>query len=364
MRLIRILAICPLLLASFLVQAQQDSAAYKTKYTPLPFIAYSPDTRLMFGGLVLRQFKPSRAGSETRPSNIQLTATYTLNRQLSIRSDYTILFPQERWIWKGGISFKKWPQNYWGVGPDTQEEDKVGVNYQSIKLSQRFLRKFAKNSYIGPQLNFTHMYDMRFESSDEKPIPPPTVTGSEGSTNFGIGVIFNWDQRDNILTPTKNHFVELSALVYSTLWQSDFSFTSYQIDARKYYSLQVAGKGVLAFQTKMQFTTGSVPFEELGLIGGENIMRGYLLGRFRDKHSIQAQTEYRRLIFGRFGAVAFAALGNVMPNLKALEITNTKWTVGAGLRYNINPADPAYIRVDYGFGKDTSGFYITFGEAF
>jgi outer membrane protein assembly factor BamA len=356
--------ICLLLSISFLVHAQQDSTTYKTKYTPLPFIAYSPDTRLMFGGLVLRQFKPRRASSETRPSNIQLTATYTLNRQLSLRTDQTVLFPQERWIWKGGISFKKWPQNYWGVGPDTKEEDEVNVNYQSIKLSQRLLRKIANSSYIGPQLNFTHMYDVHFENSDEQPLPPPTVTGSEGSTNLGFGVIFNWDKRDNILTPTKNHFVELSALVYSTLWQSDFNFTSYTVDARKYYRLQPAGKGVLAFQTKMQFTTGSVPFEEMGLIGGENIMRGYLLGRFRDKHSLQAQTEYRQLVFGRFGAVVFAAMGNVMPKLQALEVANTKWAVGAGLRYNINLADPAYIRVDYGIGKDTSGFYITFGEAF
>lgn len=110
----RFYLICLLLFTNFLAPAQQDSTAYKTKYTPLPFVAYSPDTRLMFGGLVLRQFKPGRAGSETRPSNIQLTATYTLNRQLSLRTDQTVLFPQERWIWKGGISFKKWPENYWG----------------------------------------------------------------------------------------------------------------------------------------------------------------------------------------------------------------------------------------------------------
>lgn len=101
----------------------------------------------------------------------------------------------------------------------------MGLNYQNIKLRQQALRKFASNSYIGPQLNFTHMYDVHFESLDEKPLPPPAVTGSEGSTNLGVGVLFNWDKRDNILTPSKNHFVELSALVYSTRWQSDFSFS-------------------------------------------------------------------------------------------------------------------------------------------
>lgn len=146
--------------------------------------------------------------------------------------------------------------------------------------------------------------------------------------------------------------------------QSEYGFQSYQIDARKYFSLNQAGKGVLALQSKMVFTAGDVPFEELGWIGGEVIMRGYFEGRYRDKNSIQTQVEYRKIIGGRFGVVAFGGLSNVMPTLSDLKIDNTKWTLGSGLRYNINKSDPTYIRVDYGFGKNTSGFYITFGEAF
>jgi len=114
----------------------------------------------------------------------------------------------------------------------------------------------------------------------------------------------------------------------------------------------------------MIFTAGDVPFEELGWIGGEVIMRGYFEGRFRDKHSIQAQVEYRRIILGRLGAVAFGGLSNVMPRLNDLKLDNTRWTLGGGLRYNINKMDPTFIRIDYGFGKNTSGLYVTFGEAF
>jgi outer membrane protein assembly factor BamA len=347
-------------------EPERDSKAssYKTRYTPLPFVAYSPDTRLMFGGFVLKQFKPNDAGEETRPSNIQLNATYTWNKQMVVSSLYTILFPEERWIYKGELVYKNFPKNYWGIGPNTLEMDKLKVNFQNIKVRQSILRSIAEDTYIGSQLHFGYMYDVSFEHQDDEPIVPPEVIGSEGSTNVGLGILFNWDKRDNVLTPTKNHYVELSTLFYQTFLGSEFGFQSYKVDARKYIGLRPEGKQVLAFQSLMVFTSGEVPFEELGSVGGEIINRGYFEGRFRDNHSMQAQMEYRRLISGRFGAAAFGALGNVMPKLGDLKLDNTKWTLGAGLRYNVNKADPTYIRIDYGFGKDISGLYVTFGEAF
>jgi outer membrane protein assembly factor BamA len=243
-------------------------------------------------------------------------------------------------------------------------EDESRQNYKNIKLKQIILKRIADDIYFGPQLQFSHMYNVHFNDLKAQTIAPPEVTASEGSTNVGLGMIFNWDKRDNILTPTRNHYIELSTLLYSPLLQSEYGFQSYKIDARKYFSFRESGKEILAFQALMVFTSGDVPFEEMGMVGGEIIMRGYLEGRFRDKNCIQAQMEYRRLVSGRFAAVAFGAFGNVMPGLRDLKADNTKWALGAGLRYNINKADPTYIRLDYGFGKETSGLYITFGEAF
>jgi len=47
------------------------ATGYKAKFTPFPFIAYSPDTRLMIGAFLLKQFKPYNGkrdsqGTETR----------------------------------------------------------------------------------------------------------------------------------------------------------------------------------------------------------------------------------------------------------------------------------------------------------
>lgn len=341
------------------VTAPSDPIAdYSTKYTFLPFVAYSPDTRLMFGGLALGQFKTRNAGIDTRSSNIQLSATYTLNQQLSLQLRHYIFYPGEHWIWNGETIYSKFPRNYWGIGPHTTEEDKMKISYRKVELRQEGLRKIGENLYLGPQWHFIHMYDLSFEE------PRPSVTGAEGGSSHGLGFAANWDRRDHVLTPTRNHFLRFSALFYSSLLFGDFDYQQFQLDARKYFSPGDGKTHVLAFQALLVSTFGEVPFEQLGFIGGENMMRGFIEGRFRDKHTLEAQGEYRRIVFGRFGAVVFAAIGNVAPAPNKFSTENIKWAAGAGLRYNVNKEDPTYIRLDYGLGINTSGFYLTLGEAF
>ena len=51
----------------------------------------------------------------------------------------------------------------------------------------------------------------------------------------------------------------------------------------------------------------------LAMMGGESMMRGYYLGRFRDKNMLATQAEYRFLPFAfsnRWGAAAFVLFGS------------------------------------------------------
>jgi len=103
----------------------------------------------------------------------------------------------------------------------------------------------------------------------------------------------------------------------------------------------------------------------MGLLGGAEIMRGYYLGRYRDKNMLVLQAEYRWApIFWRFGLAAFAALGDVAETLDRFNLGRFKTTYGLGLRFVIDPKQRLHLRLDFGFGKETSGVYFTAGEAF
>ena len=94
-------------------------------------------------------------------------------------------------------------------------------------------------------------------------------------------------------------------------------------------------------------------------------MRGYYAGRYRDKNAGFLQAEYRVPLFWRIGAVGFADMGNVGPEIKDVNLEHFKYSYGGGLRFALNQSEKLNLRLDYGLAKGHSqGFYLQLGEAF
>ena len=102
-------------------------------------------------------------------------------------------------------------------------------------------------------------------------------------------------------------------------------------------------------------------------MGGESLMRGYYLGRYRDNHLLAAQLEYRILPFKfskRWGASVFMATGQVFSQNNKFQFKNLLPTGGAGLRFLVFPEKDIYTRVDVAFTQEGRGIYFFIGEAF
>ena len=107
-----------------------------------------------------------------------------------------------------------------------------------------------------------------------------------------------------------------------------------------------------------------MPFYYLSQLGGQNILRGYYQGRFRDKNLAALQAEYRLPLFWKLGGVAFANIGQVAARLSHFTFGNLHYTLGAGLRYLFDKKEKIQIRADIGFSRDSTGFYFSIFEAF
>jgi len=278
-----------------------------------------------------------------------------------------LLPKNDSYYFKGLFEYKNWPELYFGIGPDTRNEDLMISEYTIVKVDEQAYKNLGKKLFVGLQVKYFNYYNVNFADTEGDDVPAPEdLTGSSGGHYLGLGVGVLKDERNSILTPITDYYFEFSSHFYSKALGSSSNFSSFLFDGRKYLDFESEGKHVLAFQGKALFTVGDVPFIELAKIGGKYIMRGYLEGRYRDKQYIQLQGEYRATIIGRFGGTLFAGTGNVMPKLSKFEMGSLKAAVGFGLRFNINRKDPANVRIDFGYGfeKDAKGVYITFGEAF
>ena len=91
-------------------------------------------------------------------------------------------------------------------------------------------------------------------------------------------------------------------------------------------------------------------------------MRGYYYGRYTDNQMATAQLELRQKIYGPFGAVAWVGAGSVFSSIKAFDWSEVMPSYGVGLRMSIGQRTA--LRIDYGWGRHTSGLIINVNEAF
>jgi hypothetical protein len=193
-----------------------------------------------------------------------------------------------------------------------------------------------------------------------------TIPGSNGSVSSGAGIVQILDRRDTLLYPTKGYWMELVALFNSTQLGSTQNYQQYSYDVT--YYIRVYKNVVWANELYTKYLNGAAPFDQYALLGGNKKLRGFYEGRYRDKHSLIVQTEFRSQIYKRLGAVVFGGVGFIGGDSEYVRFNLPKFAYGGGLRYVINKKDHLNLRLDYALSSGaplTKGyFYATFGEAF
>ncbi|MEM9025012.1 MAG: hypothetical protein AAGB22_14800, partial [Bacteroidota bacterium] len=158
-------------------------------------------------------------------------------------------------------------------------------------------------------------------------------------------------------------FVRLANLSFSDWTGSNTTYDNYLLDARVYQ--RVWKKHILAVQGMANFNYGNPPFNQMAMLGGPDVMRGYRQGRYRDKKMMAFQAEYRSPFWHRFGIAVFGGYGAVGEDVDDFRVADMRASYGAGIRFLFSEAERLNMRVDFGYGDNgNSGVYFTFGEAF
>jgi outer membrane protein assembly factor BamA len=141
-----------------------------------------------------------------------------------------------------------------------------------------------------------------------------------------------------------------------------FTYQDYEISFQQYFGF--GKRQVLAYRVKVCAVNGHAPFFALCSIGNSADLRGYPMGRFRDRRMLVGQAEYRREIWWRFGVTAFAGAGQVAPTFSGFNGSSTRPGGGVGLRFALAPKNHINLRVDFSVGQGSHAWYVGIGEAF
>ena len=110
------------------------------------------------------------------------------------------------------------------------------------------------------------------------------------------------------MNPSSGTLVELRANFADEALGSDFSYETYDFGANYYRRL---ARGVLAFRAFLCKVSERTPLFDLCLYGSGSDLRGYEIGRFRDRAMATAQAEYRFPLAGWLARWCLRAWGKV-----------------------------------------------------
>jgi D-alanyl-D-alanine carboxypeptidase len=331
-----------------------------------PLVGYAGETDLQLGANYTFLFKPkNNMQRDLRTSYAQVTAIYTLKNQIDVNGGFNIFSDQDRWNFTGLAQFTLFPLNYFGIGNNTQKETMELATYKAIELNTQVLRKITGRWYAGAGYRYVNNYD--FENVANGLLETARPFGWQGSQSSGIQMLIRQDSRDNIINASKGYYLNVEFAPYRKSLGSSSDYEKLTIDFRNYYSLRKNDpyKSIIASQLYVESNFGTVPFTDMGYLGGVNTMRGYLLGRFIDKKYVAFQTEYRHKLNYWLGYTAFVGIGNVYSKWSDFSFSSLKLSGGMGLRINLEPKERFNLRIDMGYGENnSSNLIITFIEAF
>lgn len=337
--------------------------AEKATFTVYPTFANAPETGIELGASILKLYY-ANGDTLNRLSELQAFTFFTFKGQYGIHLENALYGDKDKWFFLGETKIQRFPLSYYGIGPNTPKENPATVDAFQITAKQRVLRKIAKNLFVGPEVDYQMLSSVNFQQPEEGE-PYPLPAGSDGTHNLGFGAGIVYDNRHNVLNVREGLFGEIAYLKNFKGFASEYDFGTVNLDFRSYH--RVHTNNVFAWQVRGQFVHGDPPFHQMALLGGDRLMRGYYLGRYRDKNMLSAQAEYRILPFKfskRLGAAVFGSIGNVAPDLGGFQMRNTRVAGGVGLRFLLFPKKDIYIRFDVGFTKEGANLYIFNGEAF
>lgn len=352
------------MISDFKASAQKDFLndtliLRKPNFKGYPYIFYTPETKLAFGAGGIFVFYADST-KELKPSKITMSGYYSTNKQYSFDLTPEFYFLKNKLFITLPTSFGLNKTKFFGIGNLKVAEG--SEYYSSYVFNSTIIFQTPTILFSSDRTGF--LFDVNYtqiiDKGENHLLLNDSVPGSNGGYCLGIGYDGVWDTRNNIFYPSSGSYQYFKITLYQKM--GDYAFYTFEVDVRKYFNL--AEKSVLAGNFYLALAGGETPFYKMPALGGQQHMRGYYEGQYRDNVFTMMQFEYRQFVWKRFGFVLFTGVGDVANSLIEYDLKKFKISYGAGLRYLFSQAEKLNLRFDIGFGKNTKGLYFGIEEAF
>jgi outer membrane protein assembly factor BamA len=339
------------------VEGENGIETVGTAFVPVLF--YTPETQFGLGVGVSHSYR-WRGQTNVQPNSLVPALIYTQRKQTVFRLINDHLSENGQWLWNSSVAYTNYPDRFYGIGNDTTLDDEELFTEVYGLIEASLQRKILPNTFAGIQAKFERYY-LKNRHIDGQLVGGEIVGAETGAIN-GLGIRATHNTRNGSFIPTRGRLAEFSWLNHNRAFGSSTDFITTTGRYRRYWP--VMPSWVMAFDLLVEDRSGEVPFRRMGLLGGQYMMRGYFLGRFRDHKLSAVQIDTRHMFNETWGMVLFTSSGWVGRTWANFQWRDFHQSYGGGLRVVLDQKAQINLRLDYGIGRDSSAFYMSVGEAF
>jgi surface antigen Omp85-like protein len=187
----------------------------------------------------------------------------------------------------------------------------------------------------------------------------PTVPVESGrSMDAGLGLVLDYDSRDNTFTPNEGMRAGFSISYFSEALGGDFDYAKFNAASFQYWQLNEQHL-TLGLRLEYAFAEDAAPFYSEPWVS----LRGIPILRYLGNHVITAEIEPRWKIDERWSVVGFTGIGRAAKDLKGLDDAEAAYNIGTGFRYLLSRQLGLAGGIDIARGPEDTAIYLTFGNA-
>ena len=308
-----------------------------------------------------------------RRARVELEAGATYRKYQLLRADFSLprLLDERLELGIEGL-YRRHPQeDFYGMGLGALEDERVSFLFKSTEVQGRavvmprpWLRLGTHVGHLATSVGPGK--DDRFPSIEER-FDDAAAPALAAQPDFAYGDLFaTVDYRDEPGNARDGGFYSLTWRTYSDRTLDRYHFRSVDLLLQQFVPV-FDKKRVFAFQAGIVGTSAGdgseVPFFMRPTVGGSRTLRSVADYRFRDRHALWLNAEYRWEAFGLLDMALFTDAGKVAAEASDLDLSDLKKAYGIGFRFNT--ASSVFLRIDIATGAGEGiRYFFKFSKAF
>ncbi|MBP3642235.1 BamA/TamA family outer membrane protein [Parabacteroides johnsonii] len=337
--------------------------------------SYTPEASFGVGGAVLASFRMNKQDTISQRSFLPAGLNLSINGTIVVAGAGTFFFNENRFRIYMNYGYRNEPSHYYGKGFEKAETIERGdsttrFHRSYFQLYPRFVWEVRPHFYLGGlfDLNYTRVSDVNPVMEKD----PYFQQFKRKYFNVGIGGLIQYDTRDDVATPTRGMLLGANFKLFGKYLGGAYNYEIIELEYRQFKNV-FRPRSTLAWIAKSQIGLGDVPFTELPTFGSPFDLRGYYMGKYRDKSMAYGIVEYRHMFgspakyksgnfWAKCGFVAWVGTGTIGET--PFDWNKWKLNFGAGLRFQMQPGKNFRLDIGKEPGQPGMQVYMNMTEAF